>query len=449
MKKHVKLNLFAYGAGHHQAAWRAGDSAAEDLNSLDYWINLAQIAERGLFDAIFLADGQALSPDAVQAGPAWNFEPLTLLTALSQHTRNLGLVCTISASFYQPYHAARMLASLGRISNGRIGANIVTSMWDAEAANHSMEELGEHALRYERAEEFLTVLTSLLDSYPASAVAAERDGNYADTSQLAALNHRGRFFQVAGPLNVPVVDECRPVIFQAGSSTQGRDLAAVWADAIYAVAADQGMALEYAADVRSRVRAAGRSEQKVAIMPGLVVFVGRTYEEAKAKQRKLNDLLPLDDALAQLSGFVQQDAGAWDLDAPVPALPPLEEFSGPKGRYATVLRLIEIHQPTVRELLGLLAAGGGHCTMVGTPEQIADQIEAWVDSGAADGFNLMPPSLPDSLEDFVELVVPELQRRGRFRTAYEADTLRGNLMPRPAGSSEGELNVQLNPANFS
>ncbi|WP_313814161.1 LLM class flavin-dependent oxidoreductase [Glutamicibacter sp.] len=426
-KRQAHFNLFLYGAGHHQAAWRAPDSGAERLQELDYYIELARLCERGLLDAVFFADGQAVNPQAAAAGPTWFFEPLTLLTALSQHTKHLGLVCTVSSSFYTPFHAARLLASLDRISGGRVGVNVVTSMWDTEAQNHGMDKLGDHATRYGRAEEFITVLKALWDTFPASAVKADRSGQFTDPGQLRTIDHVGEHFKVRGPLNLPSGPQGSPVLFQAGASEQGRNLAAEHAEAIYAVAADEQMAKDYSQDVRRRVAAAGRDPQGLAIMPGLVTYVGRTLEEAKAKQRALNDLLPIEQSLDQLALFVQQDTKAWDLDAPVPPLPPAEEFTGPAGRYATILRLIEIHRPTVRELLGLLAAGGGHCTMIGTPESIADEIESWLDSGAADGFNLMPPSLPGALEDFIELVIPELQRRGRYRTEYEHRTLRENL----------------------
>ena len=426
-KKQVHLNLFLYGTGHHQAAWRAEDSAAEELPDTQYYIKLAQLAEKGLLDAVFFADGQAVSASAAQAGPTWFFEPVTLLSAISQCTTNIGLVCTISASFYSPFHAARMLGSLQHLSNGRAGINVVTSMWDTEAQNHSLTELPAHAQRYGRATEFIDVLRKLWGSYPHQAVQIDRGGNFTDTRLLQEINHEGEHFSVRGPLNMPNSVHGEPVMFQAGSSPAGRELAAAHAEAIYSVAADHQMASEFAQDLSERTRASRGSDNRALIMPGLVTYVGRTAEEAKAKQRALNELLPTGDALRQLGVFLQQDTSRWPLDGPVPDLPPLEEFTGPAGRYTTILRLIELHQPTVRELLGLLAAGGGHCTMVGTPEMIADEIELWIDSGAADGFNLMPPSLPGSLEDFIELVIPELQRRGRFRTRYESATLRGNL----------------------
>ena len=434
--KQAHFNLFMHGVGHHSAAWRAPDSHAERLRSVEYYQELAQIAERGKLDAVFFADGHSTSITAVEDGPLWHLEPLTLLSSLAQATERIGLVSTVSATFFTPFHAARMLASLDHISGGRIGWNVVTSMFDAEAQNHGMAQMPEHAVRYARAEEFVDVVLRLWESWPASSILIERErrtddadapGRYADGTQLSELNHDGEHFSVRGPLNVPSPPQGRPVLFQAGASEQGRTLAARRAEGIYAVAYDLAAGQEYRGDVRRRIAAVGRDPAAVAIMPGLVTYVGSTMEEARAKQRALDELLPVESSLRQLSVFVGQDASGWALDAPVPELPPLEEFTGPKGRYATILRIVETERPTVRQLLGRLAAGGGHCTMVGTPESIADEIERWLDEGGADGFNLMPPSLPYGVEDFVEQVIPELQRRGRFRTDYEGTTLREHL----------------------
>ncbi|GAB3193869.1 LLM class flavin-dependent oxidoreductase [Nesterenkonia suensis] len=423
----VKLNLFLFGVGHHKAAWRAPDSAVERLGDVDYYIELARLAERGTLDAVFFADGHSLGIGAVEDGPTWFLEPLTLLSAMSQHTERIGLVSTVSSTFWTPFHAARLLASLDHISGGRIGWNVVTSMFDAEAQNHSYPAMPAHAQRYTRAEEFIDAVTRLWDSWPRESLLHDRDGRYSDGGLIAPIDHQGEHFQVAGPLNVPRPPQGRPVLFQAGASEQGRDLASRYAEAIYAVAYDVEAAREYSTDVRRRLAAAGRDPHGTAIMPGLVTYVGSTMAEARAKQAALDALLPTEASLRQLSVFIGQDTSDWELDAPVPELPPLEEFTGPQGRYATILRIIATERPTVRQLLGRLAAGGGHCTMVGTPESIADEIERWVDYGAADGFNLMPPAMPGSLEDFVDHVVPELQRRGRFRTDYTGTTLRDHL----------------------
>lgn len=423
-QRQMHLNLFLMGCGHHKGAWRHPDSAVEQLGDIRYYERLAQTAERGKLDAVFFADGQ--SAGNVSDGSPWFLEPLTAMAAMSRATENIGFISTVSSTFYTPFHAARMMASLDHISGGRMGWNVVTSMFDVEARNHNYESMPVHADRYRRADEFVDAALKLWDSWQEDALQFDRNGHYADPDKVQPINHHGEFFLVDGPLNVPRPPQGHPVLFQAGASEQGRELAARRAEAIYAVAYDLPAAQEYYRDIKNRVKAAGRTVD-VPIMPGLVTYVAATEEEAKAKQRELDVQLPVEASLRQLGLFTEQDCMEWELDAPVPPLPPLEEFTGPKGRYSTILRIIETEQPTVRQLLGRLAAGGGHCTMVGTPEQIADQMEHWFLNEGADGFNLMPPSLPGGIEDFIELVVPELQRRGLFRTEYQTNTLRGHL----------------------
>lgn len=426
----LHFNLFIFGCGHHKAAWRHPGSSAERVGDIAYYEDLARTAERGLLDAVFFADGHAAGD--VAGGPWWFLEPLTALSAMSRATSRIGLVSTVSSTFYTPFHAARLLASLDHISGGRIGWNVVTSMFDTEARNHGYAQMPEHAERYARAEEFVEAVLGLWDSWGDEALRYDRGGLFADPELVRPIDHRGEYFRVDGPLNVPRPVQGNPVLFQAGSSEQGRELAARRAEAIYAVAYDLPSAQDYYSDVKARIRRAGRDPGSVAIMPGLVTYVGSTEEEARAKQDELDALLPTAESLQQLGLFTEQDCTDWDLDAPVPDIPPLEEFTGPKGRYATILRIIESERPTVRQLLGRLAAGGGHCTMVGTPEQIADRITEWHEQGGADGFNLMPPSLPGGIEDFVDHVVPVLQKRGLFRSEYGARTLRGHLgLPRP------------------
>lgn len=430
-RRQLRLNLFAHAVGHHGAAWRAPGSAVSRLGDITYWEELAQIAERGRLDAIFLADGQSIAPAGAERGPTWFLEPITVLTALARATERIGLVTTVSSTFWDPFHAARLLASLDHISHGRAGINVVTSMTDAEARNHSMTALPAHEERYATAEEFLQVLHGLWDSWPRESIRADPEGVYVDTSMLHSLEHHGGSFAVDGPLNVPTPPQGRPVLFQAGASEPGRDLAARWAEGIYAVAWDLESARDYRTDIRARAAALGRDPDLIAVMPGLVTYVGSTGEEVRRMQADLHSRLPVEHSLRQLAFFVGQDTSEWELDAPVPPLPPLEEFTGPKGRYATVLRIIRTARPTVRELLGCLAAGGGHATFIGTPESVADEIERWVDAGAADGFNLMPPTLPGGIEDFVDQVVPVLQERGRFRREYSGSTLREHLgLPR-------------------
>ncbi|RVW00897.1 LLM class flavin-dependent oxidoreductase [Rhodococcus spongiicola] len=431
----LHLNAFLYGVGHHSAAWRHPGSPAERIGDIAFFEELARTAERGCLDAVFFADGHSVNPKYT-AGTTWFLEPLTALSAMARATTRIGLVTTVSASFFTPFHAARMLASLDHISGGRAGANIVTSMFDDEARNHGFDALPAHAERYARAEEFIEVLIALWDSWGEGALVVDRaGGRFLDADAVRRIDHRGTHFRVDGPLTVPRCPQGRPVLFQAGASEVGRNLAARYAEAVYSVAWDLPAALGYATDLRGRVAAAGREPRSVAILPGLVTYVGRTEDEARAKKAELDSLLDTDAAIAQLGVFTGQDYTAHDLDAVVADLPPAEQFTGPQGRYTTVQRIIETRRPTLRELLGYLAAGGGHATLIGTPESIADHIEEWFVAGACGGFNLMCPAYPDSLDDFVDLVVPELQRRGLFRPAYPGHTLRDTLgLPVPAAA---------------
>ncbi|OZC50212.1 LLM class flavin-dependent oxidoreductase [Rhodococcus sp. WWJCD1] len=420
----MHLNAFLYGCGHHSAAWRHPDSRVEDLGNISYYEELAQLAERGKFDAVFFADGHSVR-DPAGAG-TWFLEPITALSAMARATTRIGLVTTVSSTFYTPFHAARMLASLDHISGGRAGWNVVTSMFDAEARNHGMDVIPAREERYARAEEFVDTALALWDSWDADALTLDRAGAYADPAKVHAIDHDGRHFRVDGPLTVPRSPQGRPVLFQAGASGPGRDLAAKYAEAIYAVAYDLVAAQSYYDDVKSRIDRAGRDSTAVGIMPGLVTYIGSTMDEARRKKAELDRLLPTEQSLSMLSTFTGQDCAAWELDEPVPPLPPAAEFAGPQGRYETILRIIEKDAPTVRELLGTLAAGGGHATMIGTPESIADEMESWIGRGA-DGFNLMCPRYPDSLTDFVDQVVPILQQRSLFRADYTSSTLRGHL----------------------
>lgn len=425
MGRQLRLGAFLLGCGHHSAAWRHRDSPVEKLGDIKYYESLAQIAERGKLDAVFFADGHSVREP--ESGASWFLEPITALTAMARATEHIGLVTTVSTTFYTPFHAARLLASLDHISGGRAGWNVVTSMFDQEARNHGLGEMPDHAARYARADEFVDVALALWDSWSDDALLFDRQGRFADSSKIRRIDHHGTNFRVDGPLTVPRSPQGRPVLFQAGASEQGRDLAARRAEAIYSVAYDLPSARTYYADVKSRIDRAGRDSRSVAVMPGLVTYVGSSLAEARRKKAALDLLLPTEQSVRQLSLFTGQNCEEWDLDARVPSLPPLESFTGPQGRYATILRIVEKDAPTVRELLGTLAAGGGHATMIGTPESIADEMESWLHAGGADGFNLMPPTYPHGLEDFVDHVIPVLQARGLFRREYEGSTLRENL----------------------
>ncbi|WP_145523994.1 LLM class flavin-dependent oxidoreductase [Virgibacillus sp. SK37] len=427
-EKQLHLGVLLYGCGHHQAAWQMPDSSVERIGDISYYQFLAQLAEKGYFDAVFFADNQSFPAKDSSDMPAFWFDPIVNLTAISQVTKHVGLVSTISSTFSNPFTASRQLLSLDHITKGRVGWNLVTSMTDLEALNHSMDELPPHDKRYEKADEFAALMNKLFLSWDSNEFVHNRaEGKLIDPSNIQPFNHAGTYFKVYGPSTTPKSPQGKPVSMQAGASKQGIALAAKYADAVYSVSWNLKQAKRFREKLDEQVRQSVDSNRHIKVFPGLVTYVGRTHEEALEKKAALDEQLPIETALNQLSFFVQQDCSNWEMDKEVPQLPPVEEFTGPIGRYETILEIINDTRPTVRELLGYLNAGGGHHTLIGTPEEIVDQMEVWLEAGVADGFNLMPPTLPGSLEDFVELIVPEMQKRGIFREKYEGHTFREHL----------------------
>ena len=426
--QHLNIGVLIYACGHHQAAWRMPHSSIERIGDITYYQSLARTAEQGLFDAIFFADNQSFPASSKRDMPAFWFDPLVNLAAISQVTQHVGLVATISSTFSNPFTAARQLLSLDHMSQGRAGWNLVTSMTDMEAANHSMDHLPEHEERYKKADEFAQVMNRLLESWSLDDFLHDKEDNkLINPSAINAINHEGEHFNVRGPLTTPSSPQGKPIAMQAGASDPGIALATKYADAVYAVAWNFNQASAFKNKLNQKLIQEGKPKDSLKVFPGLVTYVGQTYEEAYAKKQKLDESLEVDTALNQLAFFIRQNCHSWDLDEPVPPLPPVESFKGPKGRYQTVLEIIKDKNPTLRELLGYLSAGGGHLTLIGTPKDIVDETERWFDAGVADGFNLMPPEFPNSLEDFVDDVVPELQKRGLYRTEYEGTTFRENI----------------------
>jgi len=414
-----------YGVGHHQAAWLEENSSINEFTTIEYYENLAKIAEHGKFDAVFFADAQAFPANSATELPTSYFDPVIALTAMSKVTDNIGLVSTISGTFNNPFISARQLLTLQHITKGRAGWNMVTSMTDREAQNHSMPELPKRAVRYKKADEFAEVMNQLFDSWSTDNYQPDKENiTITKNHDIQPFNHNGDNFQVKGPLTLPLGKEGKPVAMQAGASKEGVALAAKYADAVYSVSWNLKQAKAYREKLDQAIKESHQPDNYIKVFPGLVTYVGKTREEAQEKKSKLDSLLQIDAAINQLEFFIQQDTTSWKLDEKVPELPPLEKFTGPSGRYQTILEIIEDKNPTVRELIGYLNAGGGHLTLVGTPEEIVDEIEKWMDEGVADGFNLMPPTLPGSLEDFVDLIVPEMQKRGIFRKDYSGETLR-------------------------
>ncbi|WP_304113828.1 LLM class flavin-dependent oxidoreductase [Mycolicibacterium bacteremicum] len=424
MSKTLHLNAFLMGVGHHEAAWRHPRTEARNLLDVRHFQNLAQIAERGKLDSVFFADGLAVGP-RIKHNTQAVFEPITLLTAIATATDRIGLIATASTGYHSPYTLTRSFASLDHISGGRAGWNIVTSAGADEAANFGLTDIPDHAGRYRRAQEFVDVATALWDSWDDDAVVLDPiTGVFADPDKVHTVDHTGAQFRVRGPLNSPRSPQGRPLLVQAGSSESGRDFAARYAEAIFTAQRSIEEGLAFYRDVKARAVAYGRSADEIKILPGIVAYIGPTEDAALELEQQLTDLISPEYSLRQLSNMLGVDLTAHALDAPLPALPPIEQIQGNKSRYQLVKDLAAQESLTVRQLIAKLGGGRGHRTFAGTAEQVADNLQEWFEAGAADGFNVMPPYLPGGLEDFVTQVVPILQRRGLFRTEYTGRTLR-------------------------
>ncbi|MBV8777372.1 MAG: LLM class flavin-dependent oxidoreductase, partial [Alphaproteobacteria bacterium] len=392
-----------------------------------YYQDLAQRAEAAKFDSIFLADQLALGGDAHQAARTW-LEPLTVLAALAVSTSRIGLIATASTTYTEPFNLARQFASIDHISQGRAAWNIVTS-WLATAARNfgGAGQVG-HEDRYTRGEEFMAVVKALWDSWADDAVVDDRAGGvYARADRIRPINHRGEFYQVAGPLNMPRCPQGRPVLVQAGSSDTGRRFAARHAEAVFTAHMAKETAQEFYADVKRLAVEERRRPDQVLILPGLSPMIAGTEAEAQRLAREVNDLTDPEVGRKRLSNrFGGHDFAHLPLDTPL--VP--EDFPDPatvqaaRSRTMVIINLVRRDKLTLRQLLGYLAGARGHYVTAGTPEQIAGLIEDWFCDGAADGFNVMPPVLPTQLDAFSSEVIPLLQRRGLFRTEYQGTTLR-------------------------
>ncbi|WP_370095706.1 LLM class flavin-dependent oxidoreductase [Streptacidiphilus sp. MAP12-20] len=421
-------------AGHHEASWRLPDSNPRADFDLQHWIRLAQLAESAKFDSLFLADGPALNGTG-EFRPPGQLEPLTLLTALSQATSRIGLIATVSSTYNEPYNLARRLASVDHVSGGRAGWNIVTSAGADEAANFGLQDRPSHAERYARADEFLGVAKALWDSWESEAVVADKAaGRYADPDRLHRLEHQGRYFSVAGPLNVERSPQGYPLLVQAGSSEDGKDFAARHAEAIFTAHRTYERAADFYGDIKARAKAAGRDPEGVIVLPGIVPYIASTEAEARSLAEELDQLRVPAYGLRQLAAIFETEPSAFELDEPLPdfilARPKLE---GSQSRSDLFIELAAREQLTVRQLISRIGGGRGHFEFVGTPDQVADTITAWFEGGAADGFNIMAPALPSGLEVFIEHVLPILRGKGLFREEYEGTTLREHYgLPVPA-----------------
>jgi FMN-dependent oxidoreductase (nitrilotriacetate monooxygenase family) len=427
-KRQMKLGLSMRYLGYHDAAWRHPDVPAGGASDYQHFLRCALAAEQAKFDMVFFADGVGVRANDNPPGSLSHsnrnveLEPLTLLSALAPMTKHIGLVSTASTTYNEPFHIARKFASLDNISGGRAGWNIVTSWSEQEAWNFSREKHLDYDTRYERAKEFVDVVTGLWDSWePDAFVHNKETGQFYDPAKLHVLGHKGKHFSVRGPLNARPTPQGRPLLVQAGANPMGQDIAASDADVVYASANNLESTRDYYASVKGRMAQYGRDPDHLKVMPALVPIVGRTQAEAQAKLDQLQELI---DPLAGLARIytLMGDLSAYDLDGPVPEPVDAKVRSMAYGWWERANR----EGWSIRQLYSQYAIGEGF-RLIGTASQIADVMEEWMDAGAADGFNITPAYLPGGIEDFAAMVVPELQRRGRFRTEYEGKTLRENL----------------------
>jgi N-acetyl-S-(2-succino)cysteine monooxygenase len=439
----MHINLFLAGVGHHEAAWRLPGSRPHSLFELEHYRHAARVAEAGKLDSIFFADHLATGVN-VKRNLMTAMEPTNLLAALAPATSRIGLIATASTSYNDPFNLARRFATIDHLSGGRAGWNIVTSASEAEARNFSLDHRADHADRYRRAAEFVEVASALWDGWEDGALVGDKEsGLFVDPERLHPVDHDGDFFRIAGPLGLPRSPQGRPVLVQAGSSEAGMDLAAGVAEAVFTAQRTLADGQAFYAGLKARVARAGRDPEGVKILPGISPYIGSTEEEARRVERELLDLVQTEYALAQLSRMLDREIGEEMLDRKLPELPGEDSMNGSKSRFSLVVDLARSEDLTVRQLIGRLAGGRGHRTIVGTPKQVADDLQLWFENGAADGFNYMPPAIPDQLEAFVDTVVPILQERGLFRREYEGTTLRDHYgLERPASRFAGRRTRQ-------
>ena len=426
----VKLGAFLHPTGHHIASWRLPEAYAEASVDFKHWTQLAQTAERGKFDMLFLADSPAMrnwprERSSRVATYVAGFEPITLLSALSAVTSHIGLTATATTTYNEPFHVARKFASLDHISGGRAGWNLVTSVNITEAYNFGREEHVEHDARYDRGTEFARVVRGLWDSWEDDAFVRNKEaGRFFDPAKVHQLDHKGEHFSVRGPLNVPRSPQGRPIMVQAGTSEVGQELTAEVADVVFSTSQTLEAAQKFYQSLKGRLGKFGRTSDDIKVMPGLVPFIGSSQQEADDKFEQLQSLVHPEIGLQLLGEMLGQiDLSKYPLDGPLP------EITTTIGSHTALKMFTEMAKKenlSIRQLY-MRVVLRGHCIVRGTPERIADHIEEWFVNEGADGFNIMPPYLPGGLDDFVEKVVPVLQRRGLFRTEYEGKTLRENL----------------------
>lgn len=422
-KRRLHLGLFLQGAGHHASGWRHPEARSGSEN-FDHLREMAQIAEAAKFDLLFLADGLATGK-GVHPSQAARLEPLVLLGALAASTSKIGLAATASTTYGSPFHLARAFASLDLISKGRIAWNLVTTSYARAAANFGSEPHPDHADRYAVAEEFIDVVKGLWDGWEEDALPKNKaTGVYYDADKLHALDHRGRYFTVKGPLTVPRSPQGHPVVIQAGSSDAGQQLAARTADIVFTAQQSLSDAKAFYAGLKARMAAFGRAPETLAVMPGIFPVIGATRRQAQDKLAELERWMDINDALPLLSERLGHDISSYDLDRGLPELPETEQL---KSRQKLLIEMARREGLSIRQLAQRVATARGHIIVVGTAGDVADTMQAWFEERAADGFNVMPAWFPGEMTTFAAEVIPILQDRGLFRRDYESDTLRGHF----------------------
>lgn len=437
--RQIRLGAFLMGVGHHVSAWLHPSVEPRDLVDLNHYIRLARTAEAAKFDAIFFADNVAMfggPPEtAGLAAPVYYLDPLALLAAIAPATERIGLVATVSATYLPPYHLARKFATIDHISGGRAGWNCVTSGSDAEARNFGLDHQLAHADRYARAAEYVAVVKALWSSWEPDALLFDRSGRrFHDPAKVHAVDHEGERFKVAGPLQIGGSPQGHPVIVQAGSSDDGIALAAATAELVFTAQQSLEDAVAFANRLKDAAEASGRSRDDILVMPGIMPFVAETEAEAQQLHDELQALVDPRIGIGLVSGLMGVDLSAHPLDGP---LPEPQSTEGWQSRQRLFVDTARAEGLTIRQLIARVVTARGHKTVIGNPVQIADLLEQWFAAGAADGFNILAPTLPHGLDAFTRLVVPELQRRGLYREDYEAGTLRGHLgLPLPASQRQ-------------
>ncbi len=433
MSSPLHFNAFVWPHGYHEAAWRVVDDDVRDVLGLRYFADIARTAERGLFDAVFLADNMVVPEFRARYLPQTQFDPVAVLSAVAGQTTHIGLVGTGSTTYSAPWDLARRFATLDHLSDGRAGWNIVTTITSLAAAAFGQAAHPDLADRYDRAHEFVDVVTRLWDGWDDDAVVGDRAlGVWADRARLSTTRFHGRYHDVEALLPFPRSPQGRPVLVQAGQSGPGMALAARYAELVFSGPTSMAAAVTYRTALHEQVAAGGRDPGSVPVLPALMITLGGTEAEARDKAQRLEDLVQPDFRWQNALWTAGFDPDDFDPDVPLPAT--LLADTATRSSQAERLVAAQRRRPdaSLREIALDVSGGAGQLHFVGTPEQLAEYVIAWQDAGAADGFTVMGSTLPAELETFVDHVVPLLQRAGRFRTGYTGHTLRDHLgLPRP------------------